>query len=154
MKPDMEDVLDQLIAIFQNQFPNALASLDASKVKPLQPKPPTEYAFGEKLPVLPSMQFYSNSSNPQDDQDGWRNQLVACAIEAYYSSDSTENTSRIIRRYGAAIDATLRKNNRLNGFWQNVTNIQQEYTGQMQTKNMPSPFQVVQVRFELRLITD
>lgn len=153
-KPDVEDVIDTLVSIFQNEFATNLALVDARKTEQLNPAPPRSYIFGDtqQTPQLPAMLFTSHQTQDIRDEYEWRNQQYTMTIEGYYAHTDLQTLSRIVRRYGAAIDDTLRQNNTLGGVVKNVTNIQQKYWETM--KGQSGLFQAVAVDFVVSLITD
>jgi len=153
-QPDLEDVIDALMQVFETQFPAALAAVDARKSMPLAPKAPVEWIFGDKgnLPQMPAMIFTGHNTSEQADEFEWRDQTYQLQIEGYYTSDDVSKLSRIMRRYGAAIDDTLRQNQSLGGVVKNLTNITQQYWDTMSGKT--GLFQVVRVTFDVTLITD
>jgi len=152
--PDLEDVIDGCTTVFQRNFAAALAAVDARKSTPLNPNPPVDWVFGDKanLPQMPAMLITSHATQEESDEYDWRNQIYQLEIEAYYSGDDVQNLSRIMRRYGAAIDDTLRGNQSLGGVAKNVTNIKQQYWDSMSAKT--GLFQVVRVTFDVAVITD
>lgn len=153
-KPDIEDVADQLIAVFKDQFADALAQVDSRKSNPLNPKPPVQWIFGDmqSLPQMPAMLFVGRETQEQSDNFQWRNQTYHFEIEAYVSSSDVQQSNRIIRRYGAAIDDVLRANQQLGGLTRNLTNINQRLYDSM--KAPTGLFQVVTVSFDVTVITD
>lgn len=153
-KPDLEDVIDALSSALQEQFPSALQAVDARKQTPLNPQLPRQYIFGDyqQMPQLPAMLVTGHQTVYRKDEIGWRDQQYDIIIEAYYAHSDLQKLSRIVRRYGAAIDDTLRDNNTLGGLVKNITNIQQRYWETM--KGQPGLYQVVIVECEVHLITD
>lgn len=152
--PDLEDVIQACVTVFQAQFAASLAAVDARKSDPLSPKAPVDWIFGDKgnLPQMPAMLFTGHGTDENEDEFQWRKQTYQLMIEAYYSGDNVENLSRIMRRYGAAIDDTLRSNQTLGGVVKNLTGIKQEYWDSMSAKT--GLFQVVRVTFDVRVYTD
>lgn len=153
-QPDLDDVIQKTMDIFQAQFPAKLAAVDARKTTPLFPKEPQQWIFGDiiQTPILPCMVFTSHKTGTNEDEFQWRKQTYQLEIEAYATADSVQNLSRIVRRYGAAIDDTLRANQTLGGLAKNITNISQDYWDTM--KNETGLFQVVRVTFDVRVLTD
>ncbi|MFB5192654.1 hypothetical protein [Alicyclobacillus fastidiosus] len=153
-KPDIEDVADQLISVFKDQFPDALSAVDSAKVTPLNPKPPLQWVFGDvqSAPQMPAMLFIGRETQEKDDNYQWRNQTYQFEIEAYVSSSDVQQLNRIVRRYGTAIDNVLRANQTLGGLSRNLTNINQKLYDSM--KAPTGLFQVVAVSFNVTVITD
>ena len=154
--PDLEDVIQACQTVFQSQFAANLAAVDARKSDPLSPLPPTDWIFGDKsnLPQMPAMLFTGHDTQDTQDHYEWREQTYQLMIEAYYNGQDVEQLSRIMRRYGAAIDDTLRQNQRLGNLAgvQNITAIKQQYWDSMSAKT--GLFQVVRVTFDVRVYTD
>lgn len=155
-QPDLEDVIQGCLATFQAQFPANLAAVDARKTDPLNPNPPQDWIFGDKgnLPQMPAMLFTGHDTVDTQDHYEWREQTYTLMIEAYYTLDNVENLSRIVRRYGAAIDDTLRANQTLGGMpgVKNITGIKQQYWDSMSAKT--GLFQVCRVTFDVQVYTD
>jgi len=141
---------------FQAQFASSLAAVDARKAVQLTPLSPQQWIFGDKgnLPQMPCMLFTGHDTAENEDEFEWRKQTYTLMIEAYYSLDNVETLSRIIRRYGAAIDDTLRSNQTFGGLTgvKNITAIKQQYWDAMSAKT--GLFQVVRVTFDVRVYTD
>lgn len=155
-QPDLEDVIQACMTTFQDSFTLNLTAVDARKADPLSPLPPQEWVFGDKgnLPQMPGMLFTGHDTAENEDHFDWRKQTYTVMIEAYYSGDNVENLSRIMRRYGAAIDDTLRQNQTLGGLAgvKNITAIKQQYWDSMSAKT--GLFQVCRVTFDVRVYTD
>lgn len=153
-QPDVEDVIDALSSILKAQLPASLQSVDTRKATQLNPTPPRQFIFGDyqALPQLPAVLVTSDQTSERVDEYQWRDQSYAVTIEAYYAHTDLQTLSRIVRRYGAAIDDTLRQNNTLGGLVKNITNISQRYSQTM--KGQPGLFQAVIVECQVRLITD
>lgn len=156
MKPDVEDVIDQVIAIFEAQFPANLAAVDARKSSPMNPIEPQEYIFADTkvTPLMPCLLFSGDATTEDEDNPGWRRQTYKLFVEAYYEAESVEVVSRIVRRYGAAIDDTLRSNTVLSGYWIALDNITQTYWDTMEAQASGGLFQAVKVSFDVLVITN
>lgn len=152
--PDLEDVIDAVLSYLQANLPNSLSAVDARKSTQLNPKPPVQWIFGDKgnLPQMPSLLVTGHDTKQKEDEYEWRNQTYSLMIEAYYTDSDVSRLSRIMRRYGAAIDDCLRGDNTLGGIAKAVTNITQQYWDSMSAKT--GLFQVVQVTFDVTIITD
>ena len=153
-QPDLEDVIDAVLTLFQAQFPANLVAVDARKSTQLSPKPPVQWVFGDSgnLPQMPAMVITGHATKQVQDEYEWRNQMYTLMVEGYYTLDNVSTLSRIMRRYGAAIDDTLRQNNTLGGIAKNVGNIAQQYWDSMSSKT--GLFQAVRVTFDVTVITD
>lgn len=154
MKPDLEDVIDAAMAQLQARLPDNLRAVDQRKGNPLNPKPPVEWVFGDKnnLPQMPAVLVTGHETRQETDEYGWRQQTYQIMVEAYYLDSDVQRLSRILRRYGAAIDDTLRQDMTLGGVAKNVANIQQQYWDAMSAKT--GLFQVVRVLADVTVITD
>lgn len=132
--PDLEDVIDACKNIFEDQFPDVLLSVDARKSIPLNPKPPVKTYFGDiqNIPDMPALLFTGHDTEEQEDESNWRRQKYTLEIEAYLTNSDVQTLSRLVRRYGAAIDETLRGNQTLGGISSEITNIKQKYFDTMQ----------------------
>lgn len=152
--PDLEDIVDKVIQVFQNQFPEALQTVDQAKTTPYSPRSPLDYIFGDvvQTPQMPSIVFVGRQTKEQSDNPGWRNQTYTIEIEAYYTEMDVRKLNRIIRRYGDAIDTVLRANQTLGGISRNLTNISQNYYNTM--KGPSALFQAVNVTFDVTVITN
>lgn len=152
--PDLEDVIDAVSTYLQANLAANLTAVDARKSTKLNPKPPAQWIFGDKgnLPQMPSVLVTGHDTKQKQDEYGWRNQTYSLMVEAYYTDSDVSRLSRIMRRYGAAIDDTLRQDNTLGGIAKTVTNISQRYWDSMSAKT--GLFQVVQVTFDVTVITD
>ena len=154
--PDLEDVIQACMNVFVSSFAANLAAVDARKSDPLLPKAPVDWIFGDKgnLPQMPGMLFTGHDTSENEDEYEWRKQTYTLMIEAYYTGDNVETLSRIMRRYGAAIDDTLRQHQTLGGLpgVQNITGIKQQYWDSMSAKT--GLFQVCRVTFDVRVYTD
>lgn len=155
MKPDVEDVIQHVIDILQEQFPSNLAAVDARKANPLNPEPPVDWIFGDKenLPNMPCIVVTGHETTVLEDEHGWRRQQYKIQVDAYYQADDVENVSRIVRRYGAALDDTLTSNSSAPGYWSDIANISQQYWDTMSSKN-GGLFQGVTVIFDAIVATD
>lgn len=153
-QPDVEDVIDALSSALQAQLSTALQAVDARKSTQLNPMPPRQFIFGDyqALPQLPAVLVTSDQTSQRKDEYEWRDQQYTVTIEAYYAHSDLQTLSRIVRRYGAAIDDTLRQNNTLGGLVKNITEISQRYSQTM--KGQPGLFQAVTVECQVHLITD
>lgn len=131
MTPDLEDVIDAAKTIFEEQFPSFLAAVEERKTLKLNTPPPAAQAtyFGDtkNIPNMPALLFTGYDTQEQEDQNQWRRQKYELTIEAYLSGSNLQNLSRMMRRYGTAIDETLRNNQELGGKSQTITNIKQKY---------------------------
>lgn len=131
MTPDLEDVIDAAKTIFEEQFPSFLAEVEARKALQLNTPPPAAQAtyFGDtkNIPNMPALLFTGYDTEEQDDQHEWRQQKYGIQVEGYLTDGNLQNLSRMMRRYGAAIDETLRNNQDLGGISQTITNIKQKY---------------------------
>ncbi len=154
--PDLEDVIQACQTVFQQNFAANLTAVDARKSDPLSPLPPATWIFGDKsnLPQMPAMLFTGHDTQDTQDHYEWREQTYQLMIESYYNGQDVEQLGRIMRRYGAAIDDTLRQNQTLGGLAgvQNITAIKQQYWDSMSAKT--GLFQVVRVTFNVRVYTD
>jgi hypothetical protein len=132
--PDLEDVIDACKTVFEEQFPDYLMAVDARKSTPLNPKPPVKTYFGDiqNIPDMPALLFTGHDTGEEEDESDWRRQIYTLEIEAYYTHSDVQTLSRLVRRYGAAIDETLRKNQTLGGISSEITNIRQKYFDTMQ----------------------
>lgn len=154
-QPDLEDVIQQVMSIFESQFDAKLAAVDARKSDPLSPSSPVDWVFADidYEPQYPAMIFTGHTTQETTDEDPtWRDQTYKLMIEAYYTAEDVQKCSRIIRRYGAAIDDTLRANQSVDGFWYGITNIGQAYWDTM-TNASGGLFQAVRVTFDVKVIT-
>jgi len=156
MYPDVEDITEAVRQAFINQFPDYLAKVDARKATPLSPLVPEEYRFGEtdNEPNMPALLFLSDDASEQQDEYEWRREAYHLAIEAYYTDQDITNLQRIMRRYAAAIDDTLRANQRLDGLSQTITKLEPHFTGTGTSKKTGGLLQGVRVDFDVILITD
>lgn len=155
-QPDLEDVIQACSAVFQSQFAGFLAAVDARKSDPLSPNPPQQWVFGDSgnLPQMPAMLFTGHETTEKQDHFEWRVQIYTLMIEAYYTLDNVQNLSRIVRRYGAAIDDTLRANQALGGLpgVRDLSGIKQQYWDSISAKS--GLFQVCRVTFDVQVVTD
>ncbi|WDL96407.1 hypothetical protein [Alicyclobacillus sp. ALC3] len=153
--PDLEDVINAAVAQLQSNVAGNLAIVDARKTEPLNPKPPVQWVFGDKvnLPQMPCVLVTGHDTTENEDHFEWRKQTYQLMVEVYYQDSDVERLSRILRRYGAAIDDTLRQDQTL-GLSQvrNITGIKQQYWDTMSSKT--GLFQVVRVIFNVRVYTD
>lgn len=158
--PDLEDAVEAVRLFFMDNFQGKLQEIDESKANPLYPSVPDSqaYYFGD-MPVMslyPCLVFVGDSSKVVKEEYGYREQLYSCFIEGYLAADDVQKTSRMMRRYGAAIDELLEKNFTVAGACKNqiknVTNISQRYWATL--KRQTGLFQAVRVSFDLRVITD
>lgn len=154
--PDVEDILQAVINVFEANFPAALAAVDAAKATQLNPFPPENYIFGDEvnMPTMPALLFTADKTAPQQEEYGWRRQAYDLQIEAYYTDQDIQTLERIIMRYGAAIDNVLRANMTL-GMPANVraiVNIAQAYSQPAATNG--SLMQGVAVTFTVVLNTN
>lgn len=154
MQPDLEDVIQACLLVMQSNLPTNLATVDASKPQPLNPLPPAQWIFGDSgnMPQMPAVLVTGHATQEVKDEYNWRWQTYTLMVEAYYSGDNVQNLSRIMRRYGSAIDDTLRQNQTLGGVAKNITNIKEQYWDSMSAKT--GLFQVVRVTFDVRVVTD
>lgn len=153
--PDVEDITDALMTVFQSQFAAELQNVDQAKATPLNPKPPVAWLFGETptLPQMPVMIFEGLNAKQKEDHYEWRNQTYHFGIEAYVTADDVQKLNRIIRRYGTAIDNLLRANQNVGGA-KNLTNIELNFSGLLTNKNTSGLFRAVSVTFDATVITD
>ncbi|MCL6454370.1 MAG: hypothetical protein K6T78_12230 [Alicyclobacillus sp.] len=153
-QPDVEDVLDALLTSLQDNLPQALQTVDARKSTQLHPQAPRQYIFGDyqALPQLPAVLVTCDQTTERRDELGWREQQYTLTIEAYYTDTDLQRLSRILRRYAAAIDDTLRQDNTLGGMVRNMTAISQRYSQTM--RGQPGLFQAVTIEVQAHLITD
>jgi hypothetical protein len=158
--PDVEDALEAVRQFFLANFPTALQAVDSAKTNPLNPQAPDPqaYYFGDmpNIPLYPCLVFASDNTKVEVEEHGYREQLYNCFIEGYASADDVQNLSRVIRRYGAAIDNLLNNNPTIggacNGLIKNVHNVEQKYWATL--KQQGGLYQAVRVTFDLRVITD
>lgn len=155
---DVEDVGDKILAILQAQLPANLAAVDARKATQLDPDPPQDWIFGDvdQTPMLPAVVVTCHQTQEDLDEPGWRRQTYKVEIEVYYSAEDVEKCSRIIRRYGTAIDDTFKTssgNNLVPDYWQSISNITQAFWDTMAIKD-GGLFQVVRVSFDVAVHTD
>jgi hypothetical protein len=153
-QPDVEDVIVAVTSILEANLPANLQAVDASKATQLNPAPPRQWIFGDfsTVPQLPCVLVTSDQTSTRKDEYGWRDQQYVVTIEAYYAHTDLQTLSRILRRYGAAVDDTLRQNNTLGGLVKNIANITQHYSQTM--KGQPGLYQAVTVECQVHLITD
>lgn len=153
-QPDIEDVIDGVTSYLQANLASCLAVVDARKTTQLNPKPPIQWIFGDKgnIPQMPSLLVTGHDAKTTKDEYGFRQQTYPLMIEAYYTDSDVSRLSRIMRRYGAAIDDCLRADNTLGGIAKDIANIQQQYWDSISAKT--GLFQVVQVAFDVTVITD
>lgn len=147
-QPDLEAVIDAVKQTFEQKFPDELSAVDSAKSNPLKPKAPVQWFFGDRanMPQMPSMMFTGDQTSPEEDEYQWRREKYSLEIEAYVTSDDVEKLNRIVRRYGEAIDQTLRANERMGGVVQEVININQHYWNTVKSHN--GLFQAVNVSFD------
>lgn len=131
MAPDLEDIIDAAKSIFEDQFLDYLTAVEDRKALKLSTPPPADQGiyFGDtqNIPFFPALLFTGYGTEEQDDQSQWRRQKYGLVIEAYLNDGNLQNLSRMVRRYGTAIDDCLRANQTLNGTAQEITNIRQKY---------------------------
>lgn len=141
-------------SILEASLPTNLQAVDQRKTTQLNPVPPRQWLFGDyqAVPQLPAVLVTGDQTSTRKDEYGWRDQQYIITIEAYYAHTDVQTLSRILRRYGAAIDDTLRQNNTLGGLVKNIANITQRYSQTM--KGQPGLFQAVAVECQVHLITD
>lgn len=153
-KPDLEDIIDAATAQLQANLTANLAAVDARKTTQLNPKPPVQWVFGDQgnLPQMPCVLVTGHTTKQTKDEYEWRVQEYQLMVEAYYQDSDVQQLSRIMRRYGAAIDDTLRQDNTLGGIAKNVSNVSQEYWDSMSAKT--GLFQACRVTFNVMVITD
>lgn len=156
MTPDLEDVMQAVVSLMQSQLPDVLAAVDAGKPTPLQPTPPAAWLFSEVLnmPVLPALLVDGTDTKTVVDEYGYRQQTYTIVAEAYYLAADVQDANRIMRRYGAAIDAVLRNNQTLSvPNVKAVTDIAQTYHGTQKAQS-GLLFQAVTVTCAVTVITD
>lgn len=152
---DVETVTDDLMAIFRAELPAKLQEIDEASTNPLSPNAPVSWVFGTKdnLPQLPAILFAGHQTKTDKDEFDWREQTYSFAIEVYYFNQNLETCSRIMRRYGEAIDQVLRKNAHYDGHWEQILNASQQYWDMLKSKN-GGLMQAVQVTFDVVLFTN
>jgi hypothetical protein len=152
--PDLEDVIIEVMNIFIDQFPSKLAEVDGRKSSPLSPNPPIKFYFGDinNIPQMPAMLFTGHETREDEDENEWRRQIYRLEIEAYYAGQDVQQLSKIVRRYGTAIDEVLRANQSLGGVAQSLSNISQKYWDSMSSKT--GLMQAVNVSFDVIVMTN
>lgn len=152
---DVETVTDDLMALFKAELPGKLQELDAASIKPLNPKSPISWIFGTKdnLPLLPAILFAGHQTKVLQDEEDWRRQSFSFMIEVYYSHQNLEDCSRIMRRYGEAIDQVLRENVHYDGHWEQIMNESQQYWDMLKNPK-GGLMQAVQVTFDVIVFTN
>ncbi|WP_436664232.1 hypothetical protein ACOALA_04095 [Alicyclobacillus acidoterrestris] len=157
MTPDIEDLIDKMTDVLQTNLESALAAVAARKSTPIDVQLPYEWIFGDKdsLPQMPCVIVTADTARPTKDENGYRIQNVPMQVEVYYEGDDVQTLNRIVRRYGAALDDILRANNRVPGFWQNISDIEPQYSKTLTPKNNSGGlFQAAIVQFTCEVVTN
>lgn len=156
MTPDVEDITQAALSLLQAELPGTLATIDAGKAQPLQPDAPQTWVFGamQNLAAMPAVLVVGTETKTVRDAIDWREQTVNLGVEVYYQGADVEAVNRILRRYGAAIDAVLRAHNTLEReHVQNVGAITQNYAGLAKTED-GTLFQSLLVTADITVMTD